>query len=140
MCRYVLLILLIFLINTHTEAQMSNNASGNDLSNQYGSVSYSIGEVFYIQKGAQFNVLEGIQNGTMIFPGKMNSRIKVFIYPNPTTDFVYFKIQDLNFNNLTYSVYNNIGYELLKGRIQNTSTTVSLSQLPASIYIFKIIC
>jgi hypothetical protein len=121
-----------------SEAQISNNASGNDLSNQFGSIAYTIGEVFYIQKGSQFFLTEGIQNGITINPIISNSSIKVLVYPNPTSDFINFKVQNLFFNNLSFILYNDIGHELLKGAILNSNTTVSLSQLPSSVYFIKI--
>jgi hypothetical protein len=121
-----------------SEAQISNNASGNDLSNQFGSIAYTIGEVFYIQKGSQFFLTEGIQNGITINPIISNSSIKVLVYPNPTSDFINFKVQNLFFNNLSFILYNDIGHELLKGAILNSNTTVSLIQLPSSVYLIKI--
>jgi hypothetical protein len=121
-----------------SEAQISNNASGNDLSNQFGSIAYTIGEVFYIQKGSQFFLTEGIQNGITINPIISNSSIKVLVYPNPTSDFINFKVQNLFFNNLSFILYNDIGHELLKGAILNSNTTVSLSQFPSSVYLIKI--
>jgi len=138
MSKYILLVLLFFIHNVQSEAQISNNASGNDLSNQFGSIAYTIGEVFYIQKGSQFFLTEGIQNGITINPIISNSSIKVLVYPNPTSDFINFKVQNLFFNNLSFILYNDIGHELLKGAILNSNTTVSLSQLPSSVYLIKI--
>jgi len=138
MSKYILLVLLFFIHNVQSEAQISNNASGNDLSNQFGSIAYTIGEVFYIQKGSQFFLTEGIQNGITINPIISNSSIKVLVYPNPTSDFINFKVQNLFFNNLSFILYNDIGHELLKGAILNSNTTVSLIQLPSSVYLIKI--
>lgn len=138
MSKYILLVLLFFIHNVQSEAQISNNASGNDLSNQFGSIAYTIGEVFYIQKGSQFFLTEGIQNGITINPIISNSSIKVLVYPNPTSDFINFKVQNLFFNNLSFILYNDIGHELLKGAILNSNTTVSLSQFPSSVYLIKI--
>jgi hypothetical protein len=138
MCKYVFLILLILTNKTHSEAQISNNVSGKDISNQFGSIAYTIGEVFYVQKGSQYFLTEGIQNGITINPVKSNSSIKVSVYPNPTSDFINFKVQNLFFNNLSFILYNDIGHELLKGTILNSNTTVSLSQFPSSVYLIKI--
>jgi hypothetical protein len=138
MYKYVFLILLILTNRYQTEAQISNNASGYDLSNQSGSISYSVGEVFFVQKGLQYFLTEGVQNGITINPVKTNSSIKVSVYPNPTSDFINFKVQNLFFNNLSFILYNDIGHELLKGAILNSNTTVSLSQFPSSVYLIKI--
>ena len=68
MYKYVFLILLILTNKSNSEAQVSNNASGNDIFNQYGSVSYSIGELFYVEKGSSISASEGMQNGITINP------------------------------------------------------------------------
>ena len=138
MRKYVILFIITILYRSHTEAQISNNVSGNTISNNYGSISYSIGELLYVEKGSQYTLIEGIQNGIAINLVKSNSSIKVAIYPNPTSDQIYFKVQNLNFDNYSYKIYNTNGIELLNGRIQNVNTSVSLSQLPPSIYLCKI--
>lgn len=138
MLKYIFLFILIIFNRFQIEAQISNNVSGNTISNNYGSISYSIGELLYAEKGSQYTLIEGIQNGIAINLVKSNSSIKVAIYPNPTSDQIYFKVQNLNFDNYSYKIYNTNGIELLNGRIQNVNTSVSLSQLPPSIYLCKI--
>lgn len=138
MYKYVFLILLIFLNTTQTGAQVSNNTSGNDIYNQYGSVSYSIGESFYIQKGSRISSSEGIQNNNIDNTNPIKSTIKVSIFPNPTSEFVHLNFQNNYSNNLSYKIYNNQGNELLHGRIQNANTQISLTQLPASVYLLKV--
>jgi hypothetical protein len=138
MYKYVFLFLLIILNNAQSEAQITNNASGNDIKNNYGSIAYSVGELFYVQKGIQNTSSEGIQNGITINTIENKSTIKVSIYPNPTSDLIFFKVQNLYFDNLKFKIYNSIGIELLNGRIQNTITSFSISHLPPSIYLCKI--
>ena len=138
MRKYALLIILTILYRSQTEAQISNNASGNDIFNNAGSIAYSIGELFYVEKGAHNTTTEGIQNGITINPVNNKSSIKISIYPNPTSDYVYFKVQNLFYENYSFKIYNSNGTELLHGRIQNMNTSVSLSHLPPSIYLCKI--
>lgn len=138
MRKYAILIILTILNIFRTEAQITINASGNTISNNYGSITYSIGEQFYVEKGAQYSLSEGIQNGFTINPIKTNSSIKVSVFPNPTNDLFYFKVQNLNFDNYSYKIFNSSGIELLQGKIQNTNTSVSLSHLLPSIYLCKI--
>jgi hypothetical protein len=138
MYKYVLLMLLIILNNAQSEAQISINASGKDISNQYGSISYSIGEVFYVQKGSQQNLTEGIQNSMSVNSSKSKLPFKISIYPNPTSDIVHFNFQNTYSINISYKLYNNIGNELLNGSIQNISSKISLTHLPASIYFLKV--
>lgn len=138
MRKYALLIILTILYRSQTEAQISNNASGNDIFNYAGSIAYSIGEPFYIQKGSRITASEGIQNNNTNNTNATKSSFKVSIYPNPTSEFVHLNFQNEYSNNLSFKIYNNLGNELLHGRIQNTNTKISLTQLPASIYLLKV--
>jgi hypothetical protein len=134
----VLILLNIYLSTQHVTAQRTLNASGVTINSPNGIVSLSIGEVFFENKASMFSQSEGIQNGIIINPIKNKSALKVAVYPNPTTDLLYFKIQDLYFNNLSYKIYNEAGIELLQGNITSSTSNVSLKQLPASIYLIKI--
>jgi hypothetical protein len=121
-----------------TKAQISLNTSGLDIKNNYGSIAYSVGAPFYIQKGYNYLLNEGVQNGMLINFVNVKSSIKVEVYPNPTNNIVFFKVQNLNFNNLRYTIINSLGIEILKGNIINASTYVSLNPFPASVYYIKI--
>lgn len=138
MYKYILLILLILTNRSQTEAQISTNASGNDIYSQYGVVSYSVGELFYTQKGSELTSSEGLQNGASIHSSHHKSLIKIAIYPNPTVDLVYFKFQNSTVNNLSYKIYNETGNVLIQGTITNANTSVSLGQLPSSVYVCKV--
>jgi len=138
MYKYVILIILIVANISQIDAQISNNASGSAISSNYGSVTYSIGEICYVAKGSHYTLTEGVQNGITINPSNNKSSINVSIYPNPTSDLVYFKVQNLFFDNLSYKIYHIAGIELLNGKIHNVNTSVSLRYLPAAVYMCKI--
>ena len=135
---WLLILLNIYLSTQHVTAQRTLNASGITINSAYGTISLSIGEVFFENKALLFSQSEGIQNGIIINPIKNKSALKVAVYPNPTTDLLYFKVQDLYFNNLSYKIYNEAGMELLQGNITSSVSNVSLKKLPASIYVIKI--
>jgi ribosomal protein S17 len=134
------ILFVLYLIQLHPiiNAQSTLNTSASDSYTLAGSLDISIGEVFYIQKGQVLNLTEGIQNGITINPVSSKSKISVSVYPNPTNDLVQFKVQNLNFNNLHYRIYNNMGNEISHGDIVNINSTVSLSKFPSSIYLVKI--
>ncbi len=138
--KIILSIYLFYLVtfSYNLNAQYSSNSSGLDIYNINGSVSSSIGEVFFLQKGINFKLDEGIQNGLTINASKKKSKVEVSIYPNPTKDLVQFKVQNLYYNNLRYSIYNACGIELASGEIKNETSQVSLKQFPSSVYIIKI--
>jgi hypothetical protein len=109
-----------------------------DVNNPSGSVAFSIGEITYTSKSTTYLINEGIQFGYTIHPNSNSASVKVTIYPNPTTDLIYFKIQNGYYNNLVYRIYNDGGKELMNGNIHNANTSASLQQLPASTYFIKV--
>jgi hypothetical protein len=114
------------------------NSSGVLIQSNFGSISVSIGEVFYLNKGSSYSISEGIQHGIVINKILTNSNIHILVYPNPTNDLIFFKVENYNFQNLTYQLYNILGFELLNGRITGTASFISIKQLPPSVYYLKI--
>jgi hypothetical protein len=112
--------------------------SGNVVENEYGSVSFTIGSVFYIGKAQTFSITEGLQQSYIInqIPGK--SILKVLLYPNPTSDLIFFKVENLNFKNLSYRIYDLTGRLMSEGKINNINTSVSLQKFNSNIFIVRI--
>ncbi|MGQ7947210.1 T9SS type A sorting domain-containing protein [Flavobacterium sp. WC2509] len=121
------------------------NASGNDASGSSGTVSYSIGQVFYTYIGASvYNVAQGIQQeenkvnlGTT---EDVKPKIDISVYPNPTTDFVNINIEGYVFGDEmgTYQLYDFQGRLLKQNTIGENETQVSLNNLSSSIYILQV--
>lgn len=117
--------------------QSSFNCSGENVKSSFGSVSYSIGESFYVIKGVDYKVNEGVQVGYIINPISTAASLRISTYPNPTTDLVFFKVENLNFSDLSYMLYDAKGTLISKGRIVDSKSFISLKQLPPSIYFLK---
>ena len=127
------------------------NASGSDVSGNSGSVTYSIGQVFFSHKdNNNYQMSEGIQQG--ILEGNSNNEdsdipeevvstdIEILIYPNPTTDYVTLKSGGFEYNNelSSYQLYNYQGKLLQQNIIQQTNTQIDLSHLSSSIYLLQV--
>jgi hypothetical protein len=128
----------MLLIYNVLSSQITYNSSGLSIVSSYGSVDYSIGEVLYTQKGNFFNANEGIQNGIIINPVYTNKRLHVSVYPIPTNDIVHFKVENLNFKTLSYSLITENGKEIQRGVIENETINISLKWFPSGVYIIKI--
>ena len=132
--KWILILLcLSFLINL--KAQRNVLSSGGDLNSNHGSVSFSIGEIFYTSKGLSYNMTEGLQHGFVINPIYTRVRLHISIYPNPTSDLVFFKVENLNFLNLSYILYDVTGITIMKGQIIDTKSFISLNELASQTYI-----
>lgn len=121
-------------------------ASGSNATGSSGSVSYSIGQVFYTYIGLQstYHVAQGIQqqeiDKTLDIPEVIEPKTEIFVFPNPTADFVNVSMKGLELEsaNRSFKLYDIQGRLLKQNTINQTDTQVSLNNLSSSIYILVV--
>ena len=135
--RFFLLVTLI-LCYTQLNAQSLVVTAGKDIENTNGSVSFTVGSVFYLNRNQALSITEGMQQSYTIneIPGK--STLRVVLFPNPTSDLVYFKVENLNYKNLSYRVYDLSGRLMSEGKIINPQSSVSISSYPSNMFIVRV--
>jgi hypothetical protein len=138
-------VLLLGLGLTGLQAQESLNATGGDAAGSGGSVSYSVGQVVYTTNtGTSGSVAEGVQQPyeisvvTVIEEAK-GINLSVSAYPNPTTDYLTLRIDDIDISNLSYQLYDLNGKLLQNEKITGTQTSIIMSNLVPSAYFVKVI-
>lgn len=122
------------------------NASGNDATSSSGTVTYSIGQLFYTYIGSSvYNVAQGIQHeesseSLSTSENTVEPKIEIFIFPNPTTDYVTLNMEGLEYENepQSYQLYDLQGRLLIQNTIKQTETQINLSQLNSSIYLLQV--
>jgi len=121
--------------------------SGNNATGTSGTVAYSIGQVFYTYMGvdAVYNVAQGIQQQekgeTLDTPHiEEPAKAEMFIYPNPTADFVNITMNgmELEGRQRSYRLYDIQARLLKQNTINQTDTQVSLNNLSPSVYILVV--
>lgn len=122
--------------------------SGKNATGSSGTVSYSIGQVFYTYFGLQsvYNVAQGIQHQetrntqTLGTPENIESKTEIFIFPNPTADFVNINMKGVELENgqFFYQLYDIQGRLIKHSIINQTETQISLYNLSSSIYILQV--
>ena len=119
-----------------------HNATGNS-----GTVAYSIGQVFYTYVGqpSVYNLAQGIQHDEKSDSlGRpeviIDTKTEIFIFPNPTTDFVNVSMQGDEVENgqRGYKLYDIQGRLLKQGKIDQNQTQIGISHLTSSIYILQV--
>ncbi|OYU83146.1 MAG: hypothetical protein CFE24_12725 [Flavobacterium sp. BFFFF2] len=75
-----------------------------------------------------------IQNALNVVENNIDCDLKMYIYPNPTTDFV--KLSNIADNSI-YSIYSINGKKLQSGKISNNEN-ISLTELEAGIYFLQL--
>ncbi|KAF2328718.1 T9SS type A sorting domain-containing protein [Flavobacterium ginsenosidimutans] len=121
--------------------------SGNNASGSSGTVTYSIGQVFYTYIGTEpvFNVAQGIQHQendeTLGNPEiEEPAKAEMFVFPNPTSDFVNISMTGLELQSAhrSYRLYDIQARLLKQNTISQDETQVSLANLTPSVYILVV--
>ncbi len=120
-------------------AQTSINTAGEDAFGSGGSVSYSVGQVFYLTHiSANGSIAEGVQQSYIISEVTEEPQgIKAF--PNPTTDYLILSIGEFDISNLEYQLYDIKGQLLRSDKITNNSASIDVSALVPATYFLKIV-
>lgn len=151
---FIIPLLFFSLKGISQNAQANNNdmmetivPSGNNANGTSGNVTYSIGQVFYTYIGESesvYNVAQGIQHQekdqTVEPPEVEVPKTEIFIFPNPTTDYVNLRMNGLeSLSGMRhYKLYDIQGRLLKQSEIEGTEIQISLSNLSSSLYILTI--
>ena len=126
------------------QAQEAVVAAGTTATGSGGTVSYSIGQVNYTTNtGTSGTVAQGVQQPFEISVVTGINRAKGIVlnckvYPNPTTDFLYLKVDNYNFSKLSINVYDISGRLLRSRKIDSSITLLDLQNLEHSSYFVKV--
>ena len=138
-------VLLFWLGLTGLQAQAVIPAIGGDYIGSGGSVSYSVGQAFYItNRGTNGSVAQGVQQAFEItdLTGIESPRgitLQYSAFPNPTSGFLKLKVEDFNMENLFYQLYDMSGKLLEYKMVKGNETIIVMSQLMPATYFLKVI-
>jgi len=133
------------LFASHAFAQEATLSSGNEISSSSGSLSESVGQVFYTEKtGPNNNSSEGVQQPfeiqTITSINEANLiELAASVYPNPTSDMLNLSIDQSSFNeNLIIRLFDLKGQMLEEQRIQEQNTPIHMAEFSNSAYLLKV--
>ena len=119
-------------------AQETVPASGGEAKGSGGSVSYTVGQIFYTNNGS---VSQGVQQPYEIYVVNELDEAKnitLSCFPNPTADFLTLKIEKIEFPTLFYSIYDINGKLLESKTVESNETIINMSHLAAATYFLKV--
>ena len=138
--------LLVFILSiSSSSAQEVIPAAGGNAGGSGGSVSYSIGQLFYkINTGTDGSVAEGVQQPWEIsvvtgIQEALGINIVVSAFPIPVTDFLILRVEDYDFEDLEYLLYDVSGRLLKEGKVTSSETTISMNNLVPAVYFLKVL-
>ena len=137
-----ILLVLFFGISGIYEAQQNTLAAGNRAQSAAGSVSYSVGQIFYEpQQSATGKVNPGVQQPYEIFTlATTENTVKstITVYPNPVKDFLIVDFNSEKLERSRFQLFDATGKIITQGELKNVKTEISASTLSAGMYILSI--
>jgi hypothetical protein len=142
-------IIAIFILTFSTSSlllgQQAVLTTGADVAGTGGTVSYSVGQVFFqTYTGTNGSVTEGVQQPYEI---SVLSSVKEAIgisltcsaYPNPTADYLTLKVENYAFDNLRYQLFDMQGKLLESKIITSDQTNIPMNAFAPATYLLKVI-
>lgn len=131
---------LLFGLCPASYAQEGATAAGGDASGSGGTVAYSVGQVAYTgNTGSTGSVSQGVQQAYRISSagvGEPGIQLRVAAYPNPTTDWLVLDVENDDFQDLAYQLFDLNGKRLSGDRLTGPKTNISmLTLVPATYYV-----
>jgi hypothetical protein len=126
-------------------AQETIPATGGNVSGSSGTVSFSVGQLFYstfigtngsaaqgVQQPYEISVVTAIRNTEDI-------NLKCLVYPNPTAGLTKLVFEYPDFENLSYRLFDINGVLLQEKKVESRETEISLQNLSSSVYFLKVL-
>jgi hypothetical protein len=126
------------------QAQETIPAAGGNASGSGGSVSYTIGQVFYVwNTGINGSVTEGVQQPyeiSVVVGMEKADGINLICraYPNPTTDHLILEVEFPGNASYFFQLYDMMAKLLASKKLTEIRTTIPMEKLPPGAYFLKV--
>jgi len=141
----MMLLLLIFASLVGATAQQTVTVSGGNGSGNGGSVSYSVGQLFFmVHEGSSGTLSEGVQQPYEIsvvtgIDKAERVDLRASAYPNPVSDYLVLSIENDDFENLEFRLFDVNGKLLSHGKITGREITIPMTGLTSGNYFLKVV-
>lgn len=141
--KKTILLFAMVLTSTFAYSQKAIVASGGNSVGNNGSVSYSVGQIFYTSTGHSTGfILQGIQQSfefsPLSNPDFKELTLEAITYPNPTQDKINLVLKNSDLKELTFRLFDVKGVEVSKGKVLQDKTTIGLKRMAKGVYILKV--
>ncbi|KAA3622056.1 MAG: T9SS C-terminal target domain-containing protein [Flavobacterium sp.] len=139
-----LIICVIWLSGITVFGQQNTVTTGGDASSTDGSVSYSIGQLDYVEaSGTGGSASQGVQQPieVIILGSDDYEEISLIaaVYPNPTVNRVTLTVQNMDKAGMEFQLHDLSGRLLQKEVINHSNTFVSMEHLSSSTYFLAVL-
>jgi hypothetical protein len=123
--------------------QTGIHSAGGDVSGANGTVSFSVGQLFYAAIGAPDLLLtEGVQQPYELLDLNATSEpfpYQVALYPNPVSGLLTIQVSTPFNGVLLYSIVDEAGQSVLSGTLAEEQTQLIVSPIPAGVYMLTLV-
>ena len=118
--------------------------AGGSVSNEAGFFSYTLGQVVYTAyTGNEGTVSQGIQQGVEIsavtgLPEAEGIQLLISAYPNPLSDYLILRAEDIDIGNLRYQLFTISGTMIVSKRLESNQTSIPMSEYAPGTYLVKV--
>ena len=140
----IMLLFLVFAGLDTSIAQQTVPASGGKASGSGGSVSYSVGQLFYnIHTGTSGSVAEGVQQPWEIsvvtgIPEAEGIDLILSAFPNPATDFLILRVENYDYQNLSYQLFDVNGRLIVNKQLESNQVRIDMTGLVYGVYFLRV--
>lgn len=137
MLRITVFVLAILACSISSFAQQSANAAGGEATGSNGTLSYTVGQVDYINfSSPEISINLGVQQPYTVIADE--GEFQILVYPNPTPNQIKIKIIKPGTDEIQVTIYTILGQELLTRVLAEGETVISLSPYSAATYILQL--
>lgn len=140
----IILCLVLLSYSINIDAQESINAGGSNITTDFGSISFSIGQVFYTNlKNDYGTITQGVQQPYEIYSLGQDKfpqiTLNLGIYPNPIISLLNLKIEDENFDGVEYELYDVTGKLLMDEKVTERESQIQMGHLSRNVYLLRVL-
>ena len=127
---------------TGIQAQQTTTAAGGEATGSGGTQSYSVGQVVYAAtSNSSGSINEGVQQPfdiATLIPDNKTINLTYSVYPNPILSVLNLNVGNTATDNLFFELYDVSGKLLLKDKIVNSNTTITMENYAAANYLLTV--
>ena len=131
----------VFIAKSQTVSPELISSAGDNFINSNYQLNWSIGEIQIETYQNLENVLtQGFHQNTYVITAITDLRVdlKMFVFPNPTSDFITLKVENSKVENLQYTITDLSGKILQNGSFANKTEQINFSSYTVGTYLITI--
>jgi len=136
--------LLLLSIHLHLGAQTGFSTCGGDVSTVEHTISFSMGQVFYLSASSTSNYYsQGLQHSNLVsqpngIEDLTENNLLISFYPNPVINEIHLKLKNIEMTGVNVKLYNSLGKMVLQTSFKTSEQTLKMDNYASGIYMLVV--